>query len=102
MATIVSKTTTIRAATLSAGIALVAAFATPAARAGDFCSWDTDFVTSCSFSSMEQCQATRSGIGGECFRDPLLKDNSTAAINRNAYAYAPVSSHRAHAGKVAR
>jgi hypothetical protein len=31
---------------------------------------------------MEQCQATSSGRGGDCFRDPFLPAN-------DAYAYAP-------------
>jgi hypothetical protein len=42
---------------------------------------------------MEQCEATRSGLGGDCFRDPSLKDNNIANINRNAYAYSPRPSH---------
>jgi hypothetical protein len=56
-------------------------------------------MTDCGFSSMEQCEATRSGIGGECFRDPFLKDNSTATINRNAYAYSPRPIHRGRTGR---
>ena len=101
MASNVSRAATIPAATLAAAIALVAVFAAPAARAGEYCRMDNDHMTSCSFSSMEQCEATRYGLGGDCFRDPSLKDNSTAAINRNVYAYAPVSLHRANVGAAA-
>ena len=100
MATIVSRATTTRAATLAAAIALVAMFAAPAARAGEICSRDTDYMTDCSFTSIAQCEATRSGISGDCYANPYAKDNSTAPINRNAYAYAPVSSHRARAAFV--
>jgi hypothetical protein len=53
-----------------------------AARAYEFCRRDvTGHMTSCSFDTMEQCEAMRSGIGGDCFRDPFLNDN--------AYAYQP-------------
>jgi hypothetical protein len=93
------RATTIPAATLAAAIALGGLFSPPPARAGEYCSWDTDYMTDCGFSSMEQCQASRSGRGGDCFRDPFLKDNSTATINRNAYAYSPRPSHRERRGK---
>jgi hypothetical protein len=60
--------------------------ATPAS-AGEFCRKDvTSQVVSCSFSSLEQCQSTSSGRGGDCFRDPWLP----AA---NALAYAPKAIH---------
>ena len=43
------------------------------------------------FTSMEQCQATASGISGHCFADPSA--SATASSNTtapsNAYAYAP-------------
>jgi hypothetical protein len=35
-------------------------------------------------SSLEQCEATRSGIGGDCLRDPFLPDA------RNSYAYTQI------------
>ena len=58
------------------------AFATPAS-AGEYCRKDvTSAVTSCSFDTMEQCQAMSSGRGGDCFRDPFLPAS-------NALAYAP-------------
>ena len=58
------------------------AFATPAS-AAEYCRKDvTSAVTSCSFDTMEQCQAMSSGRGGDCFRDPFLPD-------RNTLAYAP-------------
>jgi hypothetical protein len=46
---------------------------------------------------MDQCQAASSGMGGDCFRDPLLGDSSNAGGTRNAYAYHPKSS-RARSG----
>jgi Protein of unknown function (DUF3551) len=99
MAAAVFRATTIPATTLAAAIALGALFAPHRARAGGYCSWDTDYMTDCSFSSMEQCEATRSGLGGDCFRDAFLKDNSTATINRNAHAYSPRPTHRGHTGR---
>jgi hypothetical protein len=55
-----------------------------AARAYDYCYQDvTGHMKGSSFDTMEQCEATRSGRGGDCFRDPFLKDSN------NAYAYQP-------------
>ena len=96
IATAVLRASTILAATLAAAVALGALLGPLTARAGEYCCLDDDHMTDCGFSSMEQCKATRSGIGGECFRDPFLKDNSTAIINRNAYAYSPRQTHRGH------
>src|SRR5260370_30783633 len=59
--------------------------ATPAAAAAkyEYCRQDvTSGMRSCSFETMEQCQAMSSGRGGTCYRDPLLTDTS-------AYAYQP-------------
>jgi hypothetical protein len=54
------------------------------AAAGEFCRQDvTGHMTSCGFSSMEQCKAASAGIGGDCFRDPFIQDN------QNALAYQP-------------
>jgi hypothetical protein len=89
----VVKAATVSAATLAAAIALGALFAPPTARAGEFCSRDTDYVTDCSFTSMAQCEVARSGIGGDCYGNPSFKDNSIATIDRNAYAYSPLPSH---------
>jgi hypothetical protein len=63
----------------------IVAFATTApATAGEFCRKDiTSAMVSCSFDTMDQCQAMSSGRGGDCFRDPFLADSS------NALAYAP-------------
>lgn len=59
------------------------AMATPAA-AGEYCRQDvTSGMRSCSFETMEQCQAMSSGRGGACYRDPFLTDTSSA------YAYQP-------------
>ena len=49
------------------------------ADAYDYCRQDvTGHMTSCSFDTMEQCEATRSGIGGDCFRNPFMKYHSAA------------------------
>ncbi|MGY3578837.1 DUF3551 domain-containing protein [Bradyrhizobium sp. USDA 4504] len=95
------RTTTIPAATLAVAIALGAMFAPSAARAGDYCSLDGDFTKDCGFNSMEQCQATRSGIGGECFLNPTNTDSGIATINRSTYAYVPRPNHHGHTGRTA-
>ena len=61
------------------------AMATPAAAGpGEYCRQDvTSGMRSCSFETMEQCQAMSSGRGGTCYRDPLLTNPSSA------YAYQP-------------
>jgi hypothetical protein len=61
------------------------AIATPAAAAqNEYCRQDvTSGMRSCSFSTLEQCQAMSSGRGGSCYRDPFLADTSSA------YAYQP-------------
>ena len=64
------------------------AFTTSSASAGEFCRQDvTGHMTSCPFSSMEQCQAASAGVGGDCFRDPKLAAGPTS--NSNAMAYQP-------------
>src|SRR5438445_11152231 len=74
--------------TTSSATALLAlayvSMATPAAAAKyEYCRQDvTSGMRSCSFETMEQCQAMSSGRGGTCYRDPLLTDTS-------AYAYQP-------------
>ncbi len=48
----------------------------------EYCRRDvTGHMTGCSFDSMEQCEATRYGLGGDCFRDTFLNYN----YNANAY-----------------
>jgi hypothetical protein len=71
------------------------ALATPAsAGPNEFCRQDVSSgMRSCSFATMEQCQAMSSGRGGACYRDPFLPEVSATA----AYAYAPL-----HGGKRAR
>jgi hypothetical protein len=50
---------------------------------------------SCSFDTLAQCQATASGRGGDCLRDPSLGAGASAyayAPNvRGTYAYAPIA-----------
>jgi hypothetical protein len=50
------------------------AIATPAAHAGEFCSTNTSGMRLCGHSSMEQCQASTSGIGGTCTSDPFYSN----------------------------
>jgi hypothetical protein len=68
-------------------LALVA-MATPAsAGPNEYCRQDiTSGMRSCSFTSLEQCQAMSAGRGGSCYRDPFLTDASSAL------AYQPKSS----------
>jgi Protein of unknown function (DUF3551) len=69
-------------ATALFALALVA-MATPAA-AYEYCRQDiTSGMRSCSFSTLEQCQAMSSGRGGDCYRDPFLGNSSSA------YAFQP-------------
>jgi hypothetical protein len=64
-----------------------AAIATPASAASEYCRQDvTSGMRSCSFATMEQCQAMSSGRGGGCYRDPFLP----GAGATGAYAYAPL------------
>jgi hypothetical protein len=64
------------------------ALTTSTATAGEFCRQDvTGHMTSCGFSTMEQCHEASAGIGGDCFRDPNLAANPTN--NQNAFAYQP-------------
>ena len=49
---------------------------------------------SCSFDTLAQCQATASGRGDDCLRDPSLRSASNAYASapdvRGTYAYAPI------------
>ena len=70
------------------------AVATPAsAGTNEYCRQDAiSGMRSCSFASMEQCQAMSSGIGGTCYRDPFLPQGNATS----AFAYAPLrGGHRA-------
>ena len=97
------KATTAPAAALLAAVTF--AVMTAPASAAEFCRQDvTGHMTGCGFTSMEQCQAASAGIGGDCFRDPNLKDSKNAD-SKNAYAYHPESprskSGSSRAGKAA-
>jgi hypothetical protein len=72
----------------AAAIACAALFGStaPAAAAPhEYCRRDvTEYsALSCSFDTLAQCQATASGRGGDCLRDPSL------GVGAGAYAYAP-------------
>ncbi|MBR1120761.1 DUF3551 domain-containing protein [Bradyrhizobium lablabi] len=79
-------------ATAIAAAAIFGALGTGSATAGEYCRQDvTGHMTSCSYSSMEQCQAMSAGIGGDCFRDPHLGSSNPG----NALAHAPKAPHAA-------
>jgi len=66
--------------------AIVGTMGTGSAHAGEFCRQDvTGHMTSCSFSTMQQCKDSSAGIGGDCFRDPKLGTSDPSG----AFAYAP-------------
>ena len=77
----------LKSITSSAAVLVGAAFlgtATPLpAAAGEYCRQDLSNMMSCGFATMEQCQATSSGRGGTCMRDPYL---APANSPENAYA----------------
>ena len=92
--------------------ASVGAISANRAQAGEYCRTDvTAHMTSCPYSTMEQCEMTRQGNGGDCFRDPTLPANSASNANsagnngtRSALAYQPRgarSVHRARHGHAA-
>ena len=77
------KMTAVPATALFA-LAFVATATPAAAGPNEYCRQDvTSGMRSCSFSTLEQCQATSSGRGGSCYRDPALNDSGSA------YAYQP-------------
>lgn len=75
---------TASAAALSA-LAFVA-MATPAARAGEFCSTNTSGMRGCGYTSMEQCQAATNGVFGSCTRDPYYADANAALADQPKHA----------------
>jgi hypothetical protein len=67
--------------------AIVGAMSTGSAKAGEFCRQDvTGHMTSCGFSTMQQCKDSSAGIGGDCFRDPNLGSSGNPS---GAFAYSP-------------
>jgi hypothetical protein len=72
----ISKLMTASAAAL--GTLAFMAIAAPAAYAGEYCSINTSGMRGCGYSSLEQCQASTSGTGGTCMRDPYYNNASTA------------------------
>jgi hypothetical protein len=71
-----SKTTIASAATLFASAFLV--MTAPAARADEYCNYSPQANAGCGFTSMEQCQAATSGVGGVCSAAPSLKTPNDA------------------------
>jgi hypothetical protein len=72
----ISRMITASAAALST-LAFVA-IATPTAHAAEYCSTNTSGMRGCGYSSMEQCQATISGLAGTCVRDPFYTNTALA------------------------
>jgi hypothetical protein len=68
-------------------LALMAMAAPALAAPGEFCRTDSSVMRSCSYSTLEQCQASSSGRGGSCDRDPFYANPT------NALAYAPKHAH---------
>jgi hypothetical protein len=60
------------------------------ASAGEYCRADvTSKVVSCSFATLEQCQWTSAGRGGDCFRDPWLPAAGTSAFAQQRLSSGP-------------
>ena len=73
-------------------MALVAVATPASAGPNEYCRQDvTSGMRSCSFATLEQCQAMSSGRGGTCYRDPFLPQAGASS----AYAYAPHGGKRA-------
>jgi hypothetical protein len=86
--------------------ASVGAMTANRAHAGEYCRTDiTAHMTSCPYATMEQCQMTQQGMGGDCFRDPNLPgspgyvNNTGGNGNSNAFAYQPKQTRGAHRGR---
>ena len=70
-------------ATAVAAAAIFGALTTGGASAGEFCRQDvTGHMLSCSYSSMEQCQATAAGLPATCVENPYF---ARAQTPRGAY-----------------
>jgi hypothetical protein len=76
------------------------------ARAGEYCRTDiTAHMTSCPYTTMEQCQMTQQGNGGDCFRDPNLPgspgyiNNAGNTGNTGALAYQPQEARPVYHGR---
>jgi hypothetical protein len=91
------------AATFVVAAFLGAMTTTTTAQAGEFCRTDVSgHMTSCGFNTLAQCQAASSGIGGDCFRDPNFKGNTSNATNgnsSNSFAYQPDGSRPVRRGR---
>ena len=66
------------------------------ASAGEYRRKDvTSQVVSCNVDTLEHCQWTSSGRGGDCFRDPWLPAASTLAYAPRALHAKPAAHHEA-------
>lgn len=64
--------------TASAAALAFVAMAMPTAQAGEYCNTNTSGMRGCGYTSMEQCQASNSGVGGTCSRDPYYTNTALA------------------------
>jgi hypothetical protein len=88
------------APTALAVAAFLGAMGTGSATAAEFCRKDvTGHMTSCGFSTMQQCKDASAGIGGDCFRDPWLGNSQNAGNPGSAFAYAPKAPKAAKGGR---
>jgi len=79
---------------IAALIAMVFISSARPASAGEYCRKDvTSQVVSCSFDTVEQCQWTSSGRGGDCFRDPWLPAADQLAYAPHALHARPMAHH---------
>jgi hypothetical protein len=79
--------TTVAATATAALLALpLVSISSTATAAYDYCRRDViSYMKGCSFDTLEECLAARSGIGGDCFRNRMLKDNSNASAYEPKY-----------------
>src|SRR5260221_4526123 len=79
---------------IAALIAMVFISSARPASAGEYCRKDvTSQVVSCSFDTVEQCQWTSSGRGGDCFRHPWLPPSHQLAYAPHALDAVPMAHH---------
>jgi hypothetical protein len=79
---------------IAALAAMASVSSTTPASAGEYCRRDvTSQVVSCSFDSLERCQWTSSGRGGDCFRGPWLPAADKLAYAPHALRARPKAHH---------
>jgi Protein of unknown function (DUF3551) len=87
----ISKVMTASAAALCT-LAFVS-FASPSARAGEFCNTDSSGIRGCGYATLEQCKAAIAGKMGNCDRDPFYKSPKDALAQAPKRAAKPQVQH---------